>query len=78
LEKTTTTMTNYKILSLSTTEGHVNFFFKCPRMKVTSKIIEARKVGNGRKRVMMAPWHHPQTPKNTPTNSIAKQTRKIK
>jgi hypothetical protein len=47
-------------------------------MKVTSKIIEARKVGNGRKRVMMAPWHHPQTPKNTPTNSIAKQTRKIK
>jgi hypothetical protein len=27
--------------------------------------------------VMMAPWHHPQTPKNTPTNSIAKQNKKF-
>jgi hypothetical protein len=47
-------------------------------MKVTSKIVEARKGGNGKKRVMMAPGHHPQTPKNTPTNSIAKQTRIFK
>ncbi len=69
-------MTNYKILSLSIAQGHVNFLKKCPRMKVTSKIIEAQKAGNGRQRVTMAPWHHPQTLKNTPTNSIAKQNKK--
>jgi hypothetical protein len=53
---------------------------KCPKI-FTWRIIEAwRRGGDGRKRSMMATWHTPPCPtpqnKNTPMNSIAKQTNK--
>jgi hypothetical protein len=47
-------------------------------MKITSKIIEARKGGNGKKRVMMVPWHHPQTPKTHQQTPLQNKTRKNK
>jgi hypothetical protein len=47
-------------------------------MKVTSKIVEARKGGNGRKWVTMAPWHHPQTPKTHQQTLLQNKTRKNK
>jgi hypothetical protein len=45
-------------------------------MRLTWNIIEAwKKVGNGKRKVTMAPWH-PLNTKNTPMNFITKQTRK--
>jgi hypothetical protein len=47
-------------------------------MKITSKIIEARKGGNGRKRVTMSPLHHSQTPKTHQQIPLQNKTRKNK
>jgi hypothetical protein len=55
----------------------MNYYIKnCSRMKLTWSIIEAwKKDGNVTRWVMIAHWN-PVNTKNTPMNSITKQTRK--
>jgi hypothetical protein len=64
-------------LSSFAIKGHMNFIIKKrSRMKLTWIFIEAWKsVCNDKRGAIMVPWHLTNT-KNTPMNSIAKQTKK--